>query len=78
MCISLALLSATPSPVAGQGTPAPKPGAKPSAARPSAELLEFLASFEDEQGRWQDPLLFDSAPVSTSRIPRQEASHDRR
>lgn len=76
MCLSLALLSAAPGPVAGQAAPA-KASAKPATAPPSMALLEFLASFEDEQGRWQDPLLFDTPPVSAGRAPRQEAPRDR-
>jgi hypothetical protein len=77
MLLSLALLS-TATPVAGQGTAVPKaPAATPATSRPSADFLEFLASFEDAAGRWQDPLLFDEPPMKKGRAPRQEAARDR-
>ena len=43
---------------------------------PDAELLEFLGSWEGEDGEWQE--FFDNLPAISDAVPSVEEQNDRR
>ena len=40
---------------------------------PSMELLEFLGTFQDRNGRWLDPLLLDAADKDKPQVSRGDS-----
>jgi len=64
----LAFALLLPASVPAETPPAQTEDNKTESPIVTAEMLEFLASFETENGEWQDPFLFEEESMLPGRV----------